>query len=185
MVQGPKECHNEDDASPLCMEKEVAARTHFYPYYASERPDHGLVEEADVELNAVAYDWVIDGGGPGKANLRRTIHHELGHVLGLDHPCEEGAAAASGRESPIPRCSEVDDAGLLMHPAAAVTYRSVSLKPSAADIAELCRQYGAKPWWARQLREGSLLWLGLASLAVGMIVFAFRVCAGHRSRPPW
>ncbi|MBI5496324.1 MAG: matrixin family metalloprotease [Deltaproteobacteria bacterium] len=56
----------------------------------------GRILDADIEVNAVPrtggrrYTWAIcpdDGSGCGGANdVENTITHELGHVLGLDHP---------------------------------------------------------------------------------------------------
>jgi uncharacterized protein (TIGR03382 family) len=54
----------------------------------------GAIVDADIELNGV--NFAISVGAqtgctsPCKAELRNTLIHELGHLLGLEHPCRIG-----------------------------------------------------------------------------------------------
>ena len=57
----------------------------------------GEIVDADIELNAVNFNWsAIDQGaseGRGRLpNLQTTITHEIGHLLGLGHTCDDGSA---------------------------------------------------------------------------------------------
>ena len=54
----------------------------------------GAVEitEADIYLNAERFDFASDEPAAGERSLRATLLHELGHFLGLLHPCEPDGA---------------------------------------------------------------------------------------------
>jgi hypothetical protein len=52
----------------------------------------GEIVDADIEINAVKFVWTDLGNHPdlaaqGRADLQNTLTHELGHVIGLAHPC--------------------------------------------------------------------------------------------------
>jgi len=138
-VVTPSDCKRDDPSSDLCGDQQTAARTAIYPQSAPGSARDGLMEEADIELNAVHFRWALDGGGTA-ANLRRAIHHELGHVLGLAHPCTYGATSASQ----LPNCNEPRFSTELMNPDAAIREVPISLAPSAGDINELCTLYGPR-----------------------------------------
>lgn len=44
----------------------------------------GLFADCDISINAVDYQWSLDGA-PGTIPLRPTLTHEIGHFWGLDH----------------------------------------------------------------------------------------------------
>lgn len=54
----------------------------------------GAIVDADIELNGVNFSISVDGQSEGtagcKAELANTLTHELGHLLGLEHPCRVG-----------------------------------------------------------------------------------------------
>ncbi len=64
-------------------------------------PDDGVITDADIEMNAVNFQFArvdpdhpdatpIPEDGRDLADLENTLTHELGHVLGLAHTCWDG-----------------------------------------------------------------------------------------------
>lgn len=52
----------------------------------------GKLIDADMELNGEFFRFSAGAAGvSGKMDVENTVVHELGHVLGLDHPCDDGA----------------------------------------------------------------------------------------------
>lgn len=80
----------------------------------------GRIIDADIDFNAVNFRFYdADQGLPAVSNGRspvdlwNTVTHELGHVMGLEHPCSlfPGALAAcvvDGQGVPVPDCSAVE-----------------------------------------------------------------------------
>jgi hypothetical protein len=70
--------------------------------------DDGEILDADVEFNGVnGRFFVTPPGDPGAHDIQNTLTHELGHVLGLDHPCYDGAVdprPIDHQGNPIPDC---------------------------------------------------------------------------------
>jgi len=58
----------------------------------------GKILDADIELNGENFAFSAGPAGvPGKTDVMNTVVHELGHVMGLDHPCDDGL------RSPVPK----------------------------------------------------------------------------------
>ncbi len=53
----------------------------------------GAIRDADIELNAVSHRW-RHKSGLAVRDLQATFTHEIGHVLGLAHSCDDGSAGA-------------------------------------------------------------------------------------------
>ena len=145
MVRTRKDCERDSDLSSLCLEPDTAARTHLYPRQQPGSAADGLIEEADLELNALSYRWSLEGGADGRTSLRRLIHHELGHVLGLSHPCRQILTKGRTFDERTPDCRTSGMSDRLMHPAAADMSRATSLGPDESEIEELCTLYGRRP----------------------------------------
>jgi hypothetical protein len=118
-----------------CYDASRAAITHVYPEGA---PAHGalLVAEADIEINAEHFRW-SELGGDGGRPLTATLTHELGHVLGLDHPCRPPHEAGPGSVS----CASSAAKGWLMYPDPAEPGRAVVTGPLPAEVAAVCAAY--------------------------------------------
>ena len=79
----------------------------------------GTIIDADLDFNAVDFHFYDADRGSAPVGARapvdlwNTVTHELGHVMGLEHPCSlfSGAIAAcviDGQASAVPTCSEVE-----------------------------------------------------------------------------
>lgn len=99
------------DDPPRCHADSAAGLTTavFVDDERSERD--GAIVDADIELNGV--DFALSDNGQTtstsacKAELQNTLTHELGHLLGLEHPCRTGAdpERVDGDGEKVPLCS--------------------------------------------------------------------------------
>jgi hypothetical protein len=97
-----------------------------------EKRGSGLwqIVEADIYLNAADFQWG-ESGSDAAVELGPVLLHELGHVLGLLHPCGDDAPS-------IPACGKDPAFDVVMNPAYSVE-RSM---PVADDLAGICTLYG-------------------------------------------
>lgn len=90
------------------------------------------IADADVFLNAELFSWTTSGAGGDARDLAAVVTHELGHVVGLLHPCGDPGA---------PDCSPAFE-GLAMYP----EYRGAEQRsPQADDQAGICFLYPPLP----------------------------------------
>jgi hypothetical protein len=94
----------------------------------------GRIVDADTEINGYdpAYSWAILPDDPAAAadspdvDLVAALTHELGHVVGLSHPCSLGEAPPGEKTNtgaPVPDCSD---------PNLPASVRDATMFPSAA-----------------------------------------------------
>ena len=109
-------CHNARCSSGRSFAAWMAAMTTVLPHPKRAR---GPIREADIELNAVHFDWdpnvhakatpsrpVTDQGGTRSKPtlpLRAVLIHELGHVLGFEDACAGVRAHSRPRLSGCPK----------------------------------------------------------------------------------
>lgn len=102
--------------------------------YAREQGGSWYIEEADLYLNADTFEWVV-GGEPtrdGVRDITSVLVHEVGHILGLLHPCEQEASMS------VPTCeSEPAFEKTVMYP----VYNPERTSLSQDDIDGLCHLY--------------------------------------------
>jgi hypothetical protein len=75
----------------------------------------GAIVDADVELNGADFALANNGQTSGtqgcQSEIRNTLTHELGHLLGLEHPCLAAGDPdrIDGDGNPVPACSATND----------------------------------------------------------------------------
>jgi MYXO-CTERM domain-containing protein len=116
-------CRN-GESGQSCYDREMQALTSVFLRNHPGQPDDGEIVEADIELNAVHVRWAaLDPPPavfpPGVADLQTVLTHELGHVLGLAHTCDEGLVYPplednQGRK--VERCRRGETRGTVMYP---------------------------------------------------------------------
>jgi hypothetical protein len=105
----------------------------------------GAIVDADIELNGEGF--VFSGHGQqDKIDLENTFAHELGHVLGLDHPCYlslPGKTPTDHLGSPIGPCGSMTSPEILnatMFPST-VAGETLRRTPKADESAGVCAIY--------------------------------------------
>jgi hypothetical protein len=74
----------------------------------------GAIVDADIELNGKYFAISNEGNTLGtascQADLLNTLTHELGHLLGLEHPCLAPGddPRTDGEGNPVPLCNQTD-----------------------------------------------------------------------------
>lgn len=108
-------------------------------HYTEIEPGRWIIDEADVYLNAYDFTWNASSGDPTSSvrSVRAVVTHELGHALGILHPCETDGAGGA------PICtSDASFALATMYP----TYRGPQQQDLGADdIAAVCALYTQAP----------------------------------------
>jgi hypothetical protein len=118
-----------------CYEAELHGFTRILPRVAPGSPADGEALEADVHLNGTDFRWSHVAEEPGTLSLSAILVHELGHVLGLDHPCGPGAGDL--------RCAGPTRSRAVMNPDAAELGVGEVPEPLVGEAAAVCRAHGS------------------------------------------
>jgi hypothetical protein len=158
-------CHPLDGAPPEkrhCYDPSAAGITTIFYADHPGKTDDGQILDADVELNAINFTFVIVTpgvtpavrGDTSVADLENTLTHELGHLQGLDHTCKDMATPPNALDengNTPPLCTQV----VQLDPATQIKIRDATMynqaqpmetkkrMPKPDDIAGICAAYPA------------------------------------------
>lgn len=137
-----------DDDGVRCHSSSAAGLTTATYVDDKDSDRDGAIVDADIELNGVDFAISVDGNTLGtagcKADLANTLTHEMGHLLGLEHPCLAGGdpPRTDGDGNPVPACPTTDpkitEATMFNYQDCGET-KKATLSPD--DIDGICRIY--------------------------------------------
>lgn len=103
------------DDPPRCHSPSAAGLTTAVFVDDPDSDRDGAIVDADIELNgvnfALAHQGQSTGTAPCQSEITNTLTHELGHLLGLEHPCRTGTdpARTDDQGRAVPLCSATTD----------------------------------------------------------------------------
>ena len=159
-------CPDGVSAKSECHDERLQALTRLYKSPPPVGSTEARIDEADIEINAVGNRWNIgaDERHLGHKSLEASVLHEMGHLLGLDHPDETRAGWAGTVKH-------------AMHPDPQAPGRELVFEPADVEIATLCAIYGERPSTLARTRYV----LALACVAsLGLVIVLIR----RIGRPP-
>lgn len=101
------------DDPPRCHPPEAAGITTAVYVDDPDSDRDGAIVDADIELNgkdfSISNMGVTLGTAPCRAELLNTLTHELGHLLGIEHPCRAAGdpPRVDDEGQPVPSCSQI------------------------------------------------------------------------------
>ena len=116
-------------------------------YFVEKQGDSrdGELLDADIELNGVNHSFSTTGA-KDKTDIENTVTHELGHLLGLDHTCDDGTYTETPKDhngDDIPTCTPPMPMWILNSTMYAYADNGETKKrsPEADDIMGICAIY--------------------------------------------
>ncbi len=106
------------DDPPRCHAMSAAGLTTATYVDSTTNERDGAIVDADIELNSVTFDIGNDGMTLGTfgciADLRNTLTHELGHLLGLEHTCRTATdpERVDDQGAAVPLCTMATTSGI-------------------------------------------------------------------------
>src|SRR4029079_13396771 len=91
------------DGGPICNAPSATAATTVFA------TADGNIVDGDIDLNTLTFSWAVldaQGSPSDKQDLQSVLTHEIGHLIGLDHPCWSGIGdrAVDDAGNPVPSC---------------------------------------------------------------------------------
>ncbi len=126
-------------------DRQAAALTTLRFVESETAANNGEIVDADIELNAVNFTFAVVSGGR-QTDVQNTLTHELGHLIGLDHTCDDGARSPTPKDdqgNAVPRCfgtlpAALTDATMYNFADPGETKKR---SPEADDVAGFCGIY--------------------------------------------
>jgi hypothetical protein len=167
-------CRNGEDAAG-CYDREMQALTSLFLRNHPGHADDGEIVDADIELNAVDVRWLALEPPPavfppGTADFQSVLTHELGHVLGLAHTCDEGLfdpPLEDHRGRRVERCRKGETHRSVMYPERGSS-PAVQRALSSDEIDGVCDIYPN----GRPRKRGCLASLGATPVLPSSLVLA-------------
>ncbi len=172
---------------------QAAALTTVYFIEKEGAENDGQILDADIELNGERFHFATTGAAD-KTDVENTVTHELGHLMGLDHPCNDGSRTPAPMDhtgATIPSCFPAYKLTQWIKDATMYNFADPGemkkRSPETDDIAGICQTYplgsdpktcGPPPDYrddggcaisapaASRLHVGLPLWLLLLALAL-------------------
>ncbi|HEX6274868.1 MAG TPA: hypothetical protein VFZ53_17620 [Polyangiaceae bacterium] len=129
-------CSPADADSGNCYDATRHALTRVRPHREPGQERDGEIRDVDLEVNGVGFAWSPRGEQPGTLSLEAMFVHELGHALGLDHPCSDAPGSAV-------RCDDARVLNAVMQPNAAELFAEKPLAPLPAELETVCRSHAS------------------------------------------
>lgn len=157
-----------DDSSLPCHDPTRSALTQLYTRPRAGSAGGSEIIEADIEINAVHFDW----RSLPVHSLDAVLLHELGHVLGLDHTCRASTLSTrlDNGGAALPVCRELAASARqgVMYPDP-LEPGTLRLQLSSDELAAAADLYGGGVPWSRWITTVALALLLAALLAVGKL----------------
>jgi hypothetical protein len=107
----------------------------------------GQILDSDIEMNGVNFHFATSGA-KSQTDVENTLTHELGHLLGLDHPCDDGSRSpvpVDHTGATIPKCDPVSKLSLAIKQSTMFNFTdpgdTEKRTPEADDILGICDTY--------------------------------------------